>query len=109
MLELPIEIAPEPPLYILLDFPFVTDRIDIMCSLRILSADTTQRPWALLFKHPGGGDSIPQFSDHAECSSHLGYRGQIFPCGLWISLNYKRVSEKAFNVVLSRFSCNKKT
>ena len=31
------------------DFPFVNDRIDRMCSLRILSADTTQRPWALLF------------------------------------------------------------
>ena len=31
------------------NFPFVTDRIDRMCSVRILSADTTQRPWALLF------------------------------------------------------------
>ena len=29
-------------------FPFVTDRVDIMCSVHILSADTTQRPWALL-------------------------------------------------------------
>ena len=30
------------------NFPFVTDRINRMCSVRILSADTTQRPWALL-------------------------------------------------------------
>ena len=29
-------------------FLFVTDRVDIMCSVHILSADTTQRPWALL-------------------------------------------------------------
>ena len=26
-------------------FPFITDRVDIMCSVHILSADTTQRRW----------------------------------------------------------------
>ena len=35
------------------NFPCVTDRIDRMCSVRILSADTTQRPWALLLMDGG--------------------------------------------------------
>ena len=32
-------------------FPFVTDRIDRMCSVWILSADTTQRPWRSCYYH----------------------------------------------------------
>ena len=30
-------------------FPFVTDRVDIMCSIHILSVDTTQRRWRSCF------------------------------------------------------------